>query len=142
MHKSLCMLVCLFLVGCTVDPCKQAGGARLTELRADSLFRKRVECGHFLEKIAGSAAGPDLPKFKKGDPLTFNPLVFYNSTLNTCVLIAASASTGPNDKHTFFDVSDLLTGKSLEMKNIDTSTPAGVQEANQYSDELAEKYEK
>jgi hypothetical protein len=124
-----------------VDHSKQERDARLAELRADSLFKKRVTCSHFLEKMPGSATGPDI-KFSKGDPLTFKPLVFYNTALNTCISISRSATTKEGVHHTFYDVSDLLTGRSLEWKDIDTSTQPGIDESNKYDDEIQEKYSK
>lgn len=130
--SRIALFVCsIVLCGCGKPP--QDPKTDLDRGERDALFAKKLECGRLLTKIGGSALGPDTKLLNDGI-LEMNPLVFYNSELNTCVYIHAATDTKTND--VYYDVSDLLTGKDIEMRTVHNI------KGDNTGDELQAKYNK
>jgi hypothetical protein len=112
---------------------------------ADRLFRKKLECEKFLERIEGSQFGPK-PRYEKG-LLRLNPIVFYSPKLNTCLFL---------DRYNFFgetvvtpkreykrqhaSVEDLLTGLSIEERDFDFTLPADAEAEKNFEAQTLSKY--
>jgi hypothetical protein len=78
---------------------------------AERQFQKKVECSKFLTHLPGAIVGPESPD-QETDMRVEKPVVFYSSTLNTCLYIRRIVLS--KERRVNARVIDLLTERTIE----------------------------